>query len=153
MRGILRSACLAPLLCLLSALAGAAPAQLQPARTELGIKAARISVEVARTPAARIAGLMHRSSLPPQQGMVFVYPASDTRCMWMKNTLIPLSAAFIDAHGRILNIVDMQPGSEAYHCSAAPAQYVLEMNLGWFERNDVASGDTVTGLASLGSAQ
>jgi uncharacterized membrane protein (UPF0127 family) len=71
----------------------------------------------------------------------------------MKNTLIPLSAAFIDAHGRILNIVDMQPGSEAYHCSAAPAQYVLEMNLGWFERNDVASGDTVTGLASLGSAQ
>lgn len=116
---------------------------------ELGINAQRVYVEVARTPSERQTGLMHRKSLPAQQGMLFVYPHSDSHCMWMKNTLIPLSVAFIDESGRILNIEDMQPNTRDYHCATAPALYALEMNLGWFRSKGIHSGDKVRGLQRL----
>lgn len=120
---------------------------------ELRIESQRIRVEVAATPAARHAGLMHRKSLPQQRGMLFVNPDSDTRCMWMKNTLIPLSVAFIDKEGRILNIEDMQPNTRDYHCSVLPAQYALEMNLGWFRDNGIETGDKVNGLEKLRASE
>lgn len=143
----MKTATLLSLFCL--SLACSALAQERLALAELGIKARRITVEVANTPAARTTGLMYRQSLPPQQGMVFVYPDSGTLCMWMKNTPLPLSVAFIDAQGRIVNIADMQPNTRDHHCSSIPARYALEMNHGWFRQNNIASGDRVTGLASL----
>ncbi len=132
---------------LLAGMAGAAHAQAPRALAELAIGAHRIEAEVAGTPAAHARGLMHRKTLPEHRGMVFVHGDSRTRCMWMKNTLIPLSVAFLDARGRILNIEDMQPGSQDLHCSAGPARFALEMNLGWFRKNGVKAGDTVAGLA------
>lgn len=120
-----------------------------PLLAELGINAQRVNAEVARTPSERQTGLMYRKTLPAQQGMLFVYPYSDSHCMWMKNTLIPLSVAFIDESGHILNIEDMQPNTRDYHCSTAPAQYALEMNLGWFRSKGIHSGDKVRGLQRL----
>ncbi len=134
---------------LLALMWGSAWPQGMPLFAELGINARHVKAEVARTPSERQTGLMHRKTLPAQQGMLFVYPHSDSHCMWMKNTLIPLSVAFIDARGRILNIEDMQPGTRDYHCSVSPAQYALEMNLGWFHGNGIKSGDKVTGLEQL----
>jgi uncharacterized membrane protein (UPF0127 family) len=116
---------------------------------ELDIKSHRISVEVANTPDAQQTGLMHRKVLAQNRGMVFVNPDSEIRCMWMKNTLIPLSVAFIDEQGRILGIEDMQPHTRDHHCSKAPARFALEMNLGWFGRNNIQPGDTVRGLDRL----
>lgn len=141
----MKTAALIPLLCLPLAASAREPLAL----AELAIGTARIAVEVADTRAARSAGLMQRRSLPENRGMVFVYPDSGRLCMWMKNTPLPLSVAFIDASGRILNIVDMQPHTSEQHCANAPAQYALEMNRGWFGRNNIVSGDTVRGLASL----
>lgn len=141
------------LLFLLAGMLGSAWAQYAPPLAELGINAKRIKPEVASTPATRQIGLMHRKALPAQQGMLFVYPDSDVRCMWMKNTLIPLSVAFIDGNGRILNIEDMQPNTRDYHCSVSPAQYALETNLGWFRDNGIKTGDTVSGLESLTAAE
>lgn len=143
----MKTAALIPLFCLLPA--GPVPAREPLALVELGVGNVHITAEVANTQAARSAGLMHRNSLPDNRGMVFVHPAGGRLCMWMKDTPLPLSVAFIDASGRILNIADMQPYTLDRHCSVAPAQYALEMNRGWFGRNHVASGDTVRGLASL----
>lgn len=134
-------------------LASAANAQAGLPFAELDINAQRIKVEVARTPTARQTGLMHRRNLLARQGMLFVYPRSDTECMWMKSTLIPLSVAFIDAQGRIINIADMQPNTRDYHCSTSPAQYALEMNLGWFRKNDIKTGDKVRGLKHLRASE
>jgi uncharacterized membrane protein (UPF0127 family) len=141
------------LLLLLALMWGSAWPQSQPLLAELGINAQRVKVEVARTPTARQTGLMHRRSLLAQQGMLFVYPRSDIECMWMKNTLIPLSVAFIDAQSRIINIEDMQPSTRDYHCSASPAQYALEMNLGWFRKSGIKTGDKVSGLESLRASE
>ena len=134
---------------LLALMWGSAWPQSVPLLAELGINAQRVKAEVARTPSERQTGLMHRKTLPAQQGMLFVYSRSDSLCMWMKNTLIPLSVAFIDGNGRILNIEDMQPNTRDYHCSAAPAQYALEMNLGWFRSKGINTGDKVRGLQRL----
>ena len=137
------------LLLLHAGMAAAVHAQGSLPLAELGINAKRIKVEIAHTPAARQTGLMHRTALPEHQGMLFAYPDSETRCMWMKNTLIPLSVAFIDARGRILNIEDMQPKTRDYHCSTGSVQFSLEMNLGWFRTNGAQAGDKVQGLESL----
>ena len=134
---------------LLALMWGSAWPQEMPLLAELGINAQHVKVEVARTPSERQTGLMHRKTLPAQQGMLFVYPHSDSHCMWMKNTLIPLSVAFIDESGRILNIEDMQPNTRDYHCAMAPAQYALEMNLGWFRSKGIKTGDKVRGLQRL----
>jgi len=106
----------------------------------------KISAELAVTHEERVRGLMHRHSLRLNSGMLFVFPALGWHCMWMKNTKVPLSAAFIDNEGKIVNIADMTPGSETFHCADRPVRYVLEMNKGWFGRHGISPGAVVKGL-------
>jgi uncharacterized membrane protein (UPF0127 family) len=108
-----------------------------------------LKAEVAATPMARQVGLMNRKSMAENVGMLFVFPGEDRVCMWMKDTLIPLSVAFLDNDGRVLNIADMEPGSRQIHCANAPARYALEVNRGWFERRAVQAGDVATGIDNL----
>lgn len=117
-------------------------AQSMP-RTTLSIGMYRVDVEVAATQKNREIGLMNRKSLPPFEGMFFVFDAPQRVCMWMKNTLIPLSVAFLDEEGKIINIEDMQPQTENNHCAARPARYALEMNLGWFKSKGFGEGTKI----------
>lgn len=116
---------------------------------ELSVGMHRIEVEIAATPQSRQLGLMNRKAMPVQHGMVFVFTEEARHCMWMKNTLLPLSVAFLDARGRILNIEDMQPQTEDSHCAGGPARYALEMNLGWFRERGVRPGDSIRGVDRL----
>ena len=116
---------------------------------ELSAGMHRIEAELAHTPSSRQIGLMNRQSMPPQRGMVFVFRQEAQHCMWMKNTLIPLSVAFLDAQGKILNIADMTPHSEESHCAAGPARFALEMNQGWFSTRGIAPGDAIRGIDRL----
>ncbi|MFY9314361.1 MAG: DUF192 domain-containing protein [Burkholderiales bacterium] len=109
----------------------------------------RIRAEVANDMSTRSQGLMHRKAMPQNAGMVFVFEESAAHCMWMKNTLIPLSVAFIDQSGAIINIADMQPRSEQSHCAARPARYALEMNRGWFAERGIKPGAKLGGLEKL----
>ena len=120
---------------------------------ELGVGMYRIQAEVAATPETRQTGLMNRTQMGKTRGMVFVFDTVRQHCMWMKNTLLPLSVAFLDEQGRILNIEDMQPQTEDSHCAVRPARYALEMNLGWFESRGVRAGDTVRGTDRLPAAR
>lgn len=139
-----RIACLmAPLLCLALA-ANAAPATLH-ARS-LVIAGHRVTVEVAATAEQRATGLMHRFSLQPDHGMLFVFERPEPLGFWMKNTFIPLSIAFISTDGLIINIDDMAPQSEATHWSSGPALFALEMRKGWFAERGIKPGDKVKGL-------
>ena len=108
-----------------------------------------LKVELALSEEQREHGLMFRKQLGRDDGMVFVFDEPAYQSMWMKNTLIPLSVAFLDGDGRILNILDMQPQTLDTHTSAGPARYAIETNIGWFERNKVKAGDKVTGLPPL----
>jgi uncharacterized membrane protein (UPF0127 family) len=108
-----------------------------------------IRAEVAADNAARMQGLMHRESLGPNAGMLFIFDEAAIHCMWMKNTLIPLSVAFIDESGTIINIADMQPHSEQSHCAAAQALFALEMAKGWFAQRGVKPGMQLGGLEKL----
>jgi len=112
----------------------------------LVIKNHKIVVEVAATQPMREQGLMNRFSLRPDQGMLFVFPQRQVISMWMRNTFIPLSVAFIDRDGRIINIADMQPQTENTHESDGPAVYALEMRKGWFKERKIAPGAKVEGL-------
>lgn len=116
---------------------------------ELGAGMFRIEAELAATPQARQVGLMNRREMPAQRGMVFVFTEDARHCMWMRNTLIPLSVAFLDREGRIVNIEDMQPRTETNHCAARPARYALEMNLGWFAAKGIKAGDSLRGFDKL----
>lgn len=118
---------------------------------ELGAGMYRIRAEVADTPGTRMVGLMKRTSLAENAGMLFVFEQAAIQCMWMKDTLIPLSVAFVDEAGTIVNIADMQPQTEESHCAAKPARYALEMNQGWFARRGIKPGDTLRGLEKLGA--
>ena len=106
----------------------------------------RIEAEVAANNAARMQGLMNRKTMATQRGMLFVFDRNAQHCMWMKNTFLPLSVAFIDETGKILNIEDMQPHSEDNHCAAQPARYALEMNVGWFAQRGIKRGDRIGGI-------
>ncbi|NJM32001.1 MAG: DUF192 domain-containing protein [Limnobacter sp.] len=99
-----------------------------------------LKVEVANTPQARNQGLMFRTSLPDNQGMLFKFDQAGEHCMWMQNTLIDLDVAFFNAQGRLINIEAMQAGTVQIHCAKSPALYALEMNRGWFDANHVKSG-------------
>jgi uncharacterized membrane protein (UPF0127 family) len=112
-----------------------------------------IRAELANTPETRTKGLMFRQYLANSSAMVFVFPAPRRISMWMKNTLIPLSVAFLDTDGRILNIEDMEPHSEQTHSSVDFATYALEMNQGWFAAKGIHKGDQVSGLKRLPSAK
>ena len=100
-----------------------------------------IPVEIADTPAKRETGLMGRSALAPNAGMLFVFGQDQPLSFWMKNTLIPLSIAFMDSQGRIVDIQDMQPLDQTPHDSAAPAKYALEVNQGFFAAQGIQVGD------------
>ena len=102
-----------------------------------------VRVEVADTPALRGKGLMFRESLPPDEGMLFVFDAPEVLSFYMKNTSIPLSIAFIDSSLTIVRIADMAPFDESPHSSVVPAQYALEMNQGWFRSRGVRPGASV----------
>ncbi|MDP1526197.1 MAG: DUF192 domain-containing protein [Rhodocyclaceae bacterium] len=106
----------------------------------------RIEAEVAATPQSRAQGLMHRKAMDSQRGMLFVFTHDAAHCMWMKNTLLPLAVAFMDANGRILNIAEMKPHSEENHCAMKPARYALEMNAGWFAQRGLKAGDVMGGI-------
>ena len=145
-----------PLLCafVLSLLVlAAAPARAELPLVELGAGMHRIEAELAHTDRSRQVGLMNRATLPTQRGMVFVFAHEARHCMWMKNTLIPLSVAFLDRDGRILNIADMQPQSEDNHCAAAPARFALEMNQGWFAERGIVPGARIRGVERLPPAR
>ena len=116
---------------------------------KIQIKKNEINVEVSSNDASRALGLMHRVMLPENSGMLFVFPDSEYRSFWMKNTYIPLSIAYIDKHDRILEIKDMIPLNPQSVPSSMPAVYALEMNVGWFERNKIAPGDKVSGISML----
>ena len=126
--------------CLALALLASAPAsaqdgpQLDLPRTSLAAGMHLIQVQVAASPQARTIGLMHRQDMPANEGMLFVFEQPATQCFWMKNTLLPLTAAFVADDGRIVNLADMQPQSLDSHCSAQPVRYVLEMHQGWFAK-------------------
>ena len=105
-----------------------------------------ITAEVAATPDSRDQGLMKRKSLAPDSGMLFIFPEARSYCMWMKNTYLPLSVAFLEDNGTIVNIAEMKPQTEDYHCAARPVRYALEMNVGWFSRKGLKPGLTVTGI-------
>ncbi len=91
-------------------------------------------------------GLMFRKALAKDQGMLFVFDRLEHHCMWMRNTLIALDVAFIDEHGKIINIERMQPQTDNAHCAARPARYALEMEQGWFAQNKISNGRVMQGL-------
>ena len=116
---------------------------------ELGAGMYRIEAEVAHTFETRQVGLMNRAAMPLHRGMVFVFPEARAHCMWMKNTPLPLSVAFVDDGGRVINVEDMQPHTTDNHCAAGPARFALEMNLGWFAARGIKAGDTLRGFDRL----
>ena len=126
-----------------------APAQQTPTEFRVIPLTAGIHVikaEVALAPDERSKGLMFRQSLGQNQGMVFLFDEPAVQCMWMRNTLIPLSVAFIGDDGRVVNIEDMAPQTEDNHCAARPARYALEMSRGWFAKHGIVTGAKISGL-------
>jgi len=128
------------------AISAAAWAQNAMSVMELNAGFHRIEAEVAANDQNRQVGLMKRQAMPVQHGMLFVFNQENTHCMWMRNTLLPLSVAFMDAEGKIINIEDMQPQTEDNHCARRPARYALEMNLGWFAQRGIKPGVKLGGL-------
>jgi uncharacterized protein len=121
--------------------------QAADSRLPLQIGANSLIAEVASTPQARQQGLMYRKYLPGNHGMLFIFPEPGLHAMWMKNTSVPLSTAFIDKHGVIINITDMTPFSEEPHYADAPAKFALEMPGGWFSKLGIKPGAKVKGLS------
>jgi uncharacterized membrane protein (UPF0127 family) len=142
---ILRSSILAALLAL------SAPAHSQQKFPAIPLNAGMyvIQAEVAAKDAERQQGLMYRRVMGANEGMVFLFDRPATVCMWMKNTFIPLSVAFLDRDGKILNIEDMEPLNEKSHCAKGPASYALEMNKGWFRQKNIKPGSEIGGLPPL----
>ena len=104
-----------------------------------------IKAEVARSPDERAIGLMHRKSMPANDGMLFVFEQPAPQCFWMSNTLLPLSIAFVADDGTVGSIEEMAPGSLDSHCSKQPVRYALEMNQGWFAKRGIKPGSKLGG--------
>jgi len=124
----------------------------QPPKPEMVTLTAGINIiyaEVASAPAQREQGLMHRQSMGVNDGMIFVFEQPAEVCMWMKNTPLPLSVAFIDEEGKIVNIEDMQPLMLTSHCSKKQVRYALEMNRGWFRQKNIKPGVAIDGLLQI----
>ncbi len=119
------------------------------ALVQLTIKGKKIRAEVARTEEEKSRGLMFRDKLGPDEGMLFIYEREEFLSFWMKNTPLPLSIAFIDPRGKIVDIQDMEPFNLRTHTSSRPALYALEMNKGWFRKNGIRVGDVVQMPLSL----
>ena len=130
---------------LLAAAAFAQEAQTNLPRVKLMAGMHIIDAQVATTEDERMTGLMFRREMPQQEGMLFVFAYPAQQCFWMKNTLLPLSVAFVADDGTIVNIDEMKPQTLDSHCSAAPVRYVLEMNKGWFSRKGIKAGAKLEG--------
>lgn len=131
----------------------ATPVFAQMPHIDLSAGFHRIEAEVAADQPNRMQGLMMRKSMPANHGMLFVFPQAERHCMWMRNTYLPLSVAFLDERGRILNIENMQPQTENNHCAAAPARFALEMNRGWFADKGIKPGQRIGGLEKAPAPQ
>ena len=121
-------------------------ASAQMPEVPLTIAGQKLTAEVAATNPDRMQGLMHRRMMPENRGMLFVFTDEANHAMWMKNTFIPLSVAFIDSKGVITNIEDMKPHTEDAHPATRPVRYALEMNLGWFAKRGIKAGAKIEGL-------
>ncbi|HTH78770.1 MAG TPA: DUF192 domain-containing protein [Ramlibacter sp.] len=134
---------------LLASLAIAAAAQEQPQldlpRVQLQAGMNQIDAQVASGYEQRMTGLMYRKEMPQHEGMLFVFDQPSMQCFWMRNTLLPLTAAFIADDGTIVNLADMKPQTEDSHCSAKPVRFVLEMNQGWFAKKGIKPGMKLSG--------
>jgi uncharacterized membrane protein (UPF0127 family) len=119
--------------------------QLQLPRIQLQAGMHQIQVQVAATPDQRAIGLMHRAEMPQGEGMLFAFEQASQQCFWMKNTLLPLTAAFIADDGSIVNLADMKPQTTDAHCSDQPVRWVLEMNQGWFAKRGIKAGFKLQG--------
>ena len=131
---------------------GAALAQPAPNQPQMDLPRVKISAgmnvidtQVASNDVQRATGLMFRKDMPQHEGMLFVFEQPSVQCFWMKNTLLPLTAAFVADDGTIVNLADMKPQSLDSHCSSKPVRYVLEMNQGWFERRAIKAGSKLGG--------
>jgi len=133
-------------------LCSGAGAQQLP-RTELSAGMHLIKAEVADNFVTRMQGLMHRTSMGPNEGMLFIFEEPGIQCMWMKNTLIPLSVAYIADDGAIVNVEDMKPQTEDSHCTKKPVRFALEMNLGWFASKGLRPGAKLRGLEKFKPAR
>jgi uncharacterized membrane protein (UPF0127 family) len=133
----------------MAAAAAGSPAQQgpQPKLPTVQITAGMhvIQAELAVTPQQQQIGMMMRREMGANEGMLFVNSEAGVRCFWMRNTLIPLSAAFVGDDGTIVNIADMQPQTDDSHCSAKPVRFVLEMRQGWFDRRGIKPGSRLRG--------
>ncbi|NVO05281.1 MAG: DUF192 domain-containing protein [Rhodoferax sp.] len=117
--------------------------QLQRITLSAGIH--QMDIQVAVTPEQHQIGLMYRTEMPQGEGMLFVFQTPSKQCFWMKNTILPLTAAFIADDGSIVNLEDMKPQTTDSHCSLKPVRYVLEMNQGWFAKKGLKAGSKLTG--------
>ena len=142
-----RSQFLAFGLCTAAVLALAQQPQMNLVRTKLSAGMHLLDVQVAQTPQERQIGLMFRKDMPQHEGMLFVFEQPATQCFWMKNTLLPLTAAFLADDGTIVNLVDMKPQTTDSHCSEKPVRFVLEMNQGWFAKKGLKAGSRLSGVA------
>ena len=114
-------------------------------RTRLSAGMYVIDAQVAMTPEERQIGLMQRKEMPQHEGMIFVFEQPAQQCFWMKNTLLPLTAAFVADDGTIVNLADMKPQTIESHCSTQAVRYVLEMNKGWFAKKGIKPGSKLGG--------
>jgi uncharacterized membrane protein (UPF0127 family) len=114
-------------------------------RVRLSAGMHQIDAQLAVSPDQRATGLMYRKQMPQQEGMLFVFEEPGVQCFWMKNTLLPLTAAFVGDNGEIVNLADMKPQTTDSHCSARPVRYVLEMNQGWFAKKGIKAGARLAG--------
>ncbi len=134
----------ATLLLASSMLSGTAHAQDAPQmdlpRVKISAGMHQITAQVAQSPEQRSTGLMHRKDMPQAEGMLFIFEQPTQQCFWMKNTLLPLTAAFVADDGTIVNLADMKPQTTDSHCSSKPVRYVLEMNQGWFAKKGLKAG-------------
>jgi uncharacterized membrane protein (UPF0127 family) len=126
-----------------SAIAQDGPQKLAAITLSTGMHAIR--AEVARTPEERSIGLMFRKTMPTNDGMLFIFEQPGVQCFWMKNTLLPLSVAFVADDGSIANIEAMKPQTLDSHCSVKPVRFVLEMNDGWFAKRGIKPGMKIRG--------
>ena len=134
-------------------LLAAAVARAQLPEIGLTINGHRLTAEVAHMDATRTQGLMHRRMLPESRGMLFVFRDIALHSMWMMNTHIPLSVAFLDTNGVIINIADMEPHTRDTHAAAKPVLYALEVNQGWFKKRGIKPGAKVEGIERAPPAQ
>ncbi|AHL74296.1 hypothetical protein CH92_04010 [Stutzerimonas stutzeri] len=125
------------------------PVSASESLLDLRVGEASLQAEYARSPDERARGLMERTELPADRGMLFRFDDVRRHCLWMKDTPLPLSAAFMDEQGRIVDIIDLEPLDKAIRCSQEPARYALEVNQGWYRQHRLGTNDHVKGIPEV----